>query len=204
MSGSARIAPVPPRPPGRPGRAGEPQPPAQAGRSHPLGHAWFGWWVAFCLAVLAFNTWGQLDIQRRLLSGSQTLERMVGESRTVSAETNRQLAQVALLEQATRAMDGKLARVGAVNGAIKADLRTLEETAAAIDGSIATLVDQAGESRTLLDDIAAQSAALHATLADSRRVSEAVAGHLTQLVWLEEAVGADLAEMDRKTRILER
>lgn len=204
MSGSARIASVPPRTPGGPDHGGEPQPPARSGRPHRLGPAWFGWWVALCLVVLASNTWGQLDIQRRLLSGSQALERLVAESRSVSAETNRQLAQVALLEQATRAIDAKLARVGAVNTAIKLDLRTLEETATAIDGSIAALAAQSGDSRVLLDEIAAQSAALHATLTDSRRVGEAVAGHLSQLVRLQEAVGADLAEMDRKTRILER
>jgi len=201
MGGFAHVSPEAAPPPAG---TGGPDPQHGVGRPDRKGTAWLGWWVALCLTVLAFNTWGQLDIQRRLLEGSRSLERLVAESRTVSDETNRQLAPVAELERATRSMDGKLARVGSVNASIKADLQVLEETAAAIDGSIASLANQAGASRALLADIAGQSAALHATLTQSRRVGEAVAGHLTQLVRVQESVGADLAEMDHKTRILER
>lgn len=199
MSESAHIIPFP-ESHDRPAEL--PRPHARARDS--LRGAWLGWWAAGCLLLLAYNAHRQLEIQRRLLAGSRTLEGIVAESRTVSAETNRQLAQIQKLEAATLAMDERLARLGSLNGRIKGRLRDLEGTVAEVQSSLAALEEQAGASKTALDEVARESSALYATLQDSRRVSDRASGHIQELVRLQEAINVDLADLARKTRFLER
>lgn len=194
MSESARLIPLPVR---------EPVPQSRK-KPTATSQAWLGWLVAACLAALAFNAHRQLQIQRRLLNGSQELEQLVARSRVVSIETNRQLTSVQELDEATSAMDGKLARVALTNAAIRTRLDDLDRTVASIQEAVGAMNGQVGRSRELLGQIAAETAALHATLQSSRRVGAEVGGHLAELVRAQEAINADLAELTAKTRALDR
>lgn len=166
--------------------------------------AWFPWWVATCLVVLAVSTYQQVDIQRRLLVGSRDLENIVAESRAVSGETVRQLQHMAALDTATVRLDDKLARLGEVNGAIRQEVLGLEATASALLRSVANIDGQAGASLALLTEVVKESAALHGTLLESQRVGVELSGRLARLVEAQEAINVDLLEMTEKTQFLDR
>lgn len=166
--------------------------------------SWFAWWMAICLVVLAYSTHQQVSIQRRLLTGSQELERIVAQSRSVSGQTHLQLEQLRTLDAATARLDEKLARIGRINRSIRDELTGLESTAEAILRSVATLDAQTARSQVLLGEVAGESAALHATLIQSMQVGRQLADRLDQVVKAQEAIGADLREMTAKTRFLDR
>jgi hypothetical protein len=165
---------------------------------------WFGWWVALCLALLAYNVHAQLESQRRILDGSRMLERAVAEARDVTLATNEQLVKVAELDAATAALATTLGRVASVNGSIRAELTELESTVEGMKGSVAHMDEQALQSLRLLGEITGHSDRLHATLLRSNQTSGSVAEHLAIMVRIQAAVSADLAAMNRKTEPIER
>jgi|GEM_PF-4367240 len=181
-----------------------PSPAPEAGpRGGPVAR-WFPWWVALCLVVLAWSTYRQLSLQRHILQTSELLRTKVGEAAQVSEETNLQLGKVAELDRATLELAGKLQRVGQINASLRTELTGLEGTVEGLYNSVATLDEQAGESRDLLGEIIRQSDLLQTTLRRSQQTSGQVAAHVSRLVSLQEAVNADLSEMNVKTRPLER
>lgn len=170
----------------------------------PLAGVWFGWWVAFCLAVLAWSTQQQLAAQERILEGSRKLEATVAEAAEVSRATNDQLAKVSDLDQVTTELGSKLQQLGQINVRLKGELLGLEQLVIGLEGSVAQLDQQALSSHEALTAIAVQSERLHRTMQRSFRTSQQVAGHLNRMVLLQERVNAELAEMNRKTRLLDR
>lgn len=167
-------------------------------------HLWFPWWVAFCLTLVAYNAHRQLEIQQRMLVTGSQLEQAVLMSGEVSAETNRQLIQVRSLARATERLDGRLAQVGRINGAIRNDLEALERLAVQISESVGRVEAETERSQALLKQILGSSRRLQETLAQSRRLGDQVSGHLQRLVGTQEGINADLAEINRKTRFLDR
>lgn len=197
MSLLARVIPLAPK-------VEQPAPSEQQPVARPKAAGWFSWFVAACLTLLAFNAHRQLQIQERLLDGSRELETVVARSRVVSGQTNEQLDSLRELDGATAAMDGKLARLFLTNRAIRMELDSLDRTVAALLEAVAAMDDQSGRSRDLLGQIHAESAALHATLLNSKAAGDTVSRHLSALVRLQEAVTADIAEMADKTEVLDR
>lgn len=196
MSDLARLFPAK-----QPGASPQPQ----TARTNPKSKAaWFAWWVAACLVTLAFSTYRQLEIQRRLLVSSRDLERIVAQSRTVSGEMVEQLQQIRALDTATSRLDAKLARLAQINGEIRQEVAGLESTAGALLHSVAAMDGQAGQSQALLARVASESAALHATLLRSQEVGDRLTARLAGLVEAQEAINADLAEMTAKTQFLDR
>jgi methyl-accepting chemotaxis protein len=176
-------------------------------RSAPKGTGrtlWFGWWAAICLVAVAYLTYGQLAAQRRILVASEQLKAKVGEAAAVSAATNQQLGKVAELDAGTKQLADKLQRVATINTAIKGELGALEGTVAGLQNSVSTLDQQAVQSHETLNAIAAQSDALLATLRHSRQTGEQVSAKLSRMLELQNAINADLAEMNRNTKDLER
>jgi septal ring factor EnvC (AmiA/AmiB activator) len=181
--------------------AAAPQPKEEPkGRSH----AWFGWWVAVCLVALAVSSYQQLQIQRRILVTSRLLETKLAESKAISASMNDQLVNVAQLDDATRQLNEKLKRVVTTNRAIRDELTGMESTVNGIRQAVGKLDQQAVASHQLLAEVARQSTLLSETLARSYATGAEVSGRISLMVELQEAVNADMAEMDRKTRPLER
>lgn len=191
MSNIARIAPR-----AQPAPAREPAP-------RKLWQAWFGWWVAACLAALAYSTHQQLAIQQRILAQSILLEQGVAEAKRVTAASNEQLARVAELDHATGRLALKLTHIGQVNTEIRGELAALEGTVVGLSRSIATMEGQVGQSHGLLTAIARESESLLRTLQRSRTTGDDVSRHLSEMVRLQQATNADLAEMNRKTKPLE-
>lgn len=192
MKQVSEIARIAPQPAPRPGPA-----------PRKLWQAWFGWWAAACLVALAYSTHQQLAIQQRILAKSLLLEQAVAEAKAVTAASNEQLAKVAELDEATGRLALKLTHIGQVNGAIRSDLLALEGTVAGLYRSIATMEGQVGQSHELLTAIARESGQLQRTLQRSRTTGDAVSSHLSDMVRLQQAVNADLAEMNRKTAPLQ-
>lgn len=183
-----------------------PRPGSPAASTAPpkVRHLWFPWWVALCLALIAYNAHRQLEIQQRMLETGSRLEQAVLKSGEVSAETNRQLVQVRALARATERLDDRLARVGQVNGAIRKDLEALEGLALQINKSVGRVEAQTERSQALLKEILGSSRRLQETLAQSRYLGDQVSGQLHRLVRTQEGINADLGEINRKTRFLDR
>ena len=196
MSEVGRVIPLVPRPGGEPA-------PAETGRGWSRG-LWFGWWVALCLAIFAYNTYGQLAAQRRILEGSELLKQKVGEAAAVSAATNLQLGKVAELDAATTGLAGKLERLARTNAAIKGELSGMEATVEGLKRSVERLDGQAVGSHETLSAIAAQSDALLRTLRHSLATGADVSGRLDEMVQIQEGINADLAEINRNTQDLDR
>jgi len=191
-----RVIPLEPRPGGEP---------AQSEKGGSRGQAiWFGWWVALCLVVLAYHTYGQLAAQRRILEASQQLQAKVGEAAAVSAATNHQLGKVAELDAATTELSGKLERLGRTNSAVKAELAGLEGTVAGLLSSVEKLDGQAVASHETLGSIAAESEALLGTLRHSRATGADISERLSAMVDIQYGINADLQEMKRHTQFLDR
>lgn len=175
--------------------------PTSRGKAGPV---WFPWWVAICLALVAYNAQRQLEIQQRLLVTGSQLEQAVARSGQVSVETNRHLVRVRALATATARLDGRLAQIGRINGAIRKDLESLEGLAVQIDESVARVEVQTERSQALLAEILGSSHQLKETLAQSNYLGDHVSGQLKRLVRTQEGINADLAEINRKTRFLDR
>lgn len=187
----------------RPGPGAPPSRQTQAQRHGP-GWTWFGWVLAVALALLAHSTLTQLDIQRRLLTGSRELEQLVAAARETTAALNTQMTAAGELATATAEMDSQLLRVTERNRSIQLRLATLEHTVGAILQSVQGMGNEAAHSRELLQQIAAESEALHQVLLETWAVSADLNDHLTAMVAAQEAIGADLGEMVEKTRLLDR
>jgi methyl-accepting chemotaxis protein len=181
--------------------AADPQP-----KEEPKGRssAWFGWWVAVCLVALAVSSYQQLQIQRRILVTSRLLETKLAESKAISASMNDQLVNVAQLDDATRQLNEKLKRVVNTNRAIRDELTGMESTVNGISQAVGKLDQQAAASHLLLAEVARQSTLLGETLGRSYTTGSEVSRSLSHMVELQEAVNADMAEMDRKTQPLDR
>lgn len=196
MSELSRVMQVEPRPGGAPA-------PDEKGRSKGKS-LWFGWWVAVCLVIFAYNTYGQLAAQQRILTASEELKTKVGEAAAVSAATNHQLGKVAELDAATTALAGKLERLNRTNGAVKAELAALESTVEGLRASVERLDGQAVASHETLAAIAAQSDTLLRTLRHSLATGAEVSVRLNEMVEIQSGINADLAEMNRNTQDLDR
>lgn len=194
MGELSRVIPLEPRPGGAPAEK-------EGSRGQSI---WFGWWVALCLVVLAYNTYGQLAAQRRILEASRQLEEQVGEAAAVSAATNHQLGKVAELDAATTELAGKLERLGRTNAGVKAELAGLEGTVQGLLASVEKLDGQAVASHETLAAIAAESEALLGTLRHSRATGAGISEQLSAMVELQYGINADLQEMNRHTRFLDR
>ncbi|HWI53327.1 MAG TPA: hypothetical protein VNT01_14385 [Symbiobacteriaceae bacterium] len=191
-----RVMPLEPRP----GGASAPE-----GKEGSRGEGiWFGWWVALCLVVLAYHTYGQLAAQRRILEASQQLKAKVGEAAAVSAATNHQLGKVAELDAATTELAGKLERLGRTNAGVKAELAGLEGTVAGLLASVEKLDGQAVASHETLTAVAAESEALLGTLRHSRATGAGISEQLSAMVEIQYGINADLQEMKRNTQVLDR
>jgi chromosome segregation ATPase len=165
---------------------------------------WFGWWVAICLGVLAYHTNAQLEAQKRILTASQQLQAKVGEAAVVSAETNHQLGKVAELDAATTAMAGTLQHLSQTNAAVKGELAGMEATVDGLVASVQRLDGQAVASHETLLAVARESEALLALLRSSQATGATVSSRLQQMVNLQVSINADLDEMNRNTRDLDR
>jgi len=196
VSEAGRVIPFEPRPGGAPA-------PAEKGRGWGRG-LWFGWWVALCLAVFAYNTYGQLAAQRRILEGSELLKQKVGEAAAVSAATNHQLGKVAELDAATTGLAVKLERLARTNVSIKRELSGMEGTVEGLRRSVERLDAQAVGSHETLMAIALQSDALLRTLRHTQTTGAEVSGRLDEMVRIQEGIVADLAEINRNTQDLDR
>lgn len=168
------------------------------------GGSWFGWWVALCLVILAYNVHTQLESQRHILDGSRLLEGAVAEARDVTLATNEQLAKVAELDVATAALASTLGQLAAVNGRIREEVTGLERTVEGMKESVTHMDGQALHSLALLSEIVDHSDQLQTTLRRSSQTSGTVAERLAEMARIQAAVGADLAEMNRKTEPIER
>ncbi|HYG60492.1 MAG TPA: hypothetical protein VD902_20665 [Symbiobacteriaceae bacterium] len=179
-------------------------PRVQQGAARPWASGrWFAWWAAACLVAVAYLTYQQLAAQQRILVGSQALEAKVAEAARISAETNLQLGKVKELDTATTGMGEKLKQIGEINAALKGELLRLETTVTGLEASVGALDQQAVQSNATLRSIASQSDALLVTLRRSRTTGEQVSDRLARMLELQEGINADLAEMNRKTEILE-
>lgn len=196
---SAQVDPAP-APEGQPQSAPSPDG-APRGRA---GALWFGWWVAACMVLLAYNTYNQLQIQRRILVHGETLQAKVAEAAQVSQETNKQLEKVKQLDEATAQLGVKLQRIGQLNGAIRAELEGMEGTVAGIDQSISTMDEQVVRSHAILQQVIAQSQALEQKLQESYAIGDDVSASLGSMVEIQSGVNAELAEMVGKTQALEK
>jgi chromosome segregation ATPase len=181
---------------------GEPAP-EQKGRGW-VRSLWFGWWVAICLGVLAYHTNAQLEAQRRILAASQVLEARVADAAAVSAATYHQLGKVAELDAATSALAGTLQRLSQTNADIKGELAAMEGTVDGLVRSVERLDGQAVASHETLLAVARESEALLAALRRSQATGATVTARLERMVNLQTSINADLDEMNRNTRDLDR
>lgn len=165
---------------------------------------WFGWWVAISLGVLAYHTNAQLEAQKRILVASQELQAKVGEAAEVSAATNHQLGKVAELDAATTKLAGTLQRLSQTNAAVKGELAAMEGTVDGLVKSVERLDGQAVTSHETLVAVARESEALLAALRRSQATGANVTARLEQMVNLQTSINADLDEMNRNTRDLDR
>lgn len=166
--------------------------------------AWFGWWAALCLTLLAVSTQRQLSIQKQILQESLRLEQAVAQAKAVTAQTNLELEQVAQVEAATAGLVDLLSRVGEVNSLIRTRLEGLDGTVAGIEESVGRIDRQVLISTGLLQEVTGESEQLYQRLVRSRAAGQRLTGHLGRMLRLQEAVVADLAELNRKTAPLER
>lgn len=194
MSELEQLQPLGPRP------AGQPAPEQQGW----LRSLWFGWWVAICLGVLAYHTNAQLEAQKRILAASQELQAKVGEAAAVSAATNHQLGKVAELDRATTALAGTLQRLSQTNAAVKDELAAMEGVVDGLVRSVERLDGQAMASHGTLTAVARESETLLAGLRRSQAAGATVTARLEQMVNLQTSINADLDEMNRNTRDLDR
>lgn len=165
---------------------------------------WLPWWIAACLIALAFIANQQMQIQRQVLMRSRELERVVATSGQLSHQTQAQLAAVGELAAVTERMSGKLVRTGEINGQIRTEVERLEQTVEEIRRAIGSMNEQTRKSHAHLQQIATELATLQVALQETKQVGGQVTARLERLVTLQEAVSADLAEMARKTAILDR